>query len=539
MLAVRGFRLQFVVWAMLTGVGSAPHVKASTCSELSELKLSGARVVSAKDFAAGAFLPPGLDRSKPEAATYEKLPAFCRVIVEAEPVPQSTIPIEVWMPLAGWNGRFLGKGNGGFAGSFDYRGMAVALSAGYATAATDTGHQADGTDASWALGHPEQVIDFGYRAIHEMTGNAKTVIELFYKRPAGHAYFDACSDGGREALMEAQRFPQDYNGILAGAPANDWTHLITAGLAVDQQVLKDQASYVPLAKIPAINSAVLRACDAIDGVRDGVISDRKRCHFDPQVLLCRGVENDACLTAAQVKTVEVIYTGVKDSEGRLIFPPILPGSEPGDGGWKYWVTGESFGTSEGLKYPVGFFRNMVYEDNNWDWKTANVDDALKAADAKLAGTLNSTNPDLSAFRKRGGKLILYHGWLDPAISPLNTIDYYNGVVAKMGEQATRDFIRLYMVPGMQHCAGGPGPFLFGQLGIPTKNTPQENVLVALKQWVEHGAAPGAIIATKLKDDHDPSQGVLMTRPLCPYPAIDVYKGSGSTNEAGSFACAKK
>ncbi len=536
MLAVRGFSWQFTAWLLLAGAGS---LQATSCAQLSNLALSGARVTAASTVAAGAFLPPGLDRSKPEAALYQKLPAFCRLIAEAAPVPQSKIPIEVWLPLTGWNEKFLGKGNGGFAGSFDYRGMAVALSQGYATAGTDTGHQADGTDASWALGHPQQVTDFGYRAVHEMTGHAKAALAAFYPSAPRKSYFDACSDGGREALMEAQRFPDDYDGILAGAPANYWTHLLTGALALDQQMLKDQANYVPLSKVGAINSAVLRACDALDGVRDGLISNRQRCHFDAHVLLCRGAENDACLTAAQVHTVQAIYTGAKDAQGRLIFPPIMPGSEPGDGGWKYWVTGESFGAAEGLKYPVGFFRNMVYEDKNWDFRTTNVNDALKIADQKLAGTLNSNNPDLSSFRKRGGKLILYHGWLDPAISPLNTVEYYENVMAGMGEQATLEFVRLYMVPGMQHCAGGPGPNVFGQLGIPAKRDPKENMFVALEQWVEQGVAPQSIVAAKWKDDQNPSKGVLMTRPLCPYPAIDVYRGKGDTNEAASFACEKR
>lgn len=506
------------------------------CAQLAHVKLHQARVESAAVVQAGAFLPAGADPHKPEADAYKKLPEFCRVTITSTPSSDSRIAVEVWLPLADWNHKFRGQGNGGFAGSIDYRGMAGSLRLGYATAGSDAGHKGEATDASWALGHPEKVIDFGYRAVHEMTGDAKTVIAAFYGEPAQKNYFDSCSDGGREALMEAQRFPADYDGILAGAPANYWTHLLTAGLALQQVVLAGPATYIPLSKIPLIEQTVLNTCDALDGSKDGVVMDQERCRFHPSVLLCKGAESDSCLTAPQVHSLEAIYTGAKDSHGQLIFPPIMPGSEAGDGGWKYWVTGESYGTAEGLKYPEGFFRNMVYEDRSWDFKTANVDRALADADKKLAHVLNATDPDLSAFEKRGGKLILYHGWLDAAISPLNTIDYYNSVVAKMGAPKANQFVRLYMLPGVQHCAGGPGPFIFGQLGISHKRDRAHNAFVTLEDWVEKGTPPGAIVATKLNDDRDPSKGVKMERPLCAYPQNAVYDGSGDASQADSFSC---
>ncbi len=528
-----------VSFLVLSALLSTPALYAGSCSGLSQLKLPGATVLTATSEAPGAFLPPNTDPAKPEAKLYKKLPAFCRVTAEAHPSPDSHIDIEVWLPLpAAWNGKLRGQGNGGFAGAIDYRGLAGSVNLGYASSATDAGHKGEATDASWALGHPEKVVDFGYRAIHLTAELSKPVVQAFYGKPPARAYFDSCSDGGREALMEAQRFPQDYDGILAGAPANYWTHLLASGLSLQKSINTSPANFIPPDKLPVITNAVLRSCDALDGVRDGILNDPTRCHFDPGVLLCKSAESHACLSAAQVHSLKTIYAGGKDSHGRLIFPPIMPSSEDGDGGWKDWVTGPEFGKASGTAYATGFFQDMVFEDPHWDYHTANIDDATAAADKKLSPVLNSTDPDLKAFKARGGKLILYHGWLDPAISPLNTIDYYNSVVSKMGRSSTDEFVRLYMVPGMQHCAGGPGAFMFGQLGIATARDPEHNVFSALERWTEKGAAPGTIVATKLRDDRDSSKGVLMTRPLCPYPQTAVFKRGSNPTDANSFACSK-
>lgn len=508
-----------------------------SCEKLSQLTLSKAKVVSAQTVEAGAFPPPTAMSSwlagSPEL--YKSLGAFCRVVVEATPSADSLIKIEVWMPAEGWNGRFRGQGNGGFAGEIDYRRLGLAVQAKYASAATDTGHAAGGTDARWALGHPEKVIDFGYRAIHEMTQIAKTVINAFYGSNAQHSYFDNCSNGGRQALMEAQRFPQDYDGIISGAPANYWTHLLTKALADSQATTLDPASYIPASKLPALAHAVNAACDAQDGVTDGVLNDPRQCKFDPAALLCKADDSNACFTAAQITTLKKLYEGPRDTKGALIFPGYLPGAEEGDGGWGLWITGQAPGKSLLFAFGTGYFSNMVYEKSDWDYKSTKVNDGLKAAEAKTAKILNATNPDLSAFKARGAKLILYHGWNDAAISALNTINYYNSVASKMGQTETQTFSRLYMVPGLQHCGGGPGANSFGQLGQGAPD-PQHNIELALEEWVEKGIAPSEIVATKYVDD-DPAKGVKFTRPLCSYLQVAKFKGTGDPNDATNFVCA--
>jgi hypothetical protein len=511
-----------------------------SCEGLAQLELTGAKILLAQTVAAGAFTPP--PNITPwivgDPSFYKTLPAFCRVAVEATPSADSSIKIEVWMPAngkngGGWNGKLQGHGNGGFAGEISYRLLGTAVYQGYAAVSTDTGHAAGGTDASWALGHPEKVTDFGYRGIHEMTRVAKTLINAFYGKDPQHSYFAGCSNGGRQALMEAQRFPEDYDGILAGAPANFWTHLLTKALADAQATTLDPASYIPTSKLPAIARAVDAACDAQDGVVDGIVNDPSKCHFDPAMMLCKEGDSEKCLTAAQVTTLKKLYEGPNDATGQKIFPGYLPGAEEGPGGWETWITGSAPGKSLMFAFGGGYFSNMVYEKLDWNYKDASVEQAEQAADDKTAQFLNATEANLAAFKTRGGKLILYHGWNDPAISALNTINYYNEVLSKMGGPETAAFARLYMVPGMQHCGGGPGPDSFGLSG--GAKDAQHNVAVALEQWVEKGTAPKVIVATK-NEGGDPPKGAKMTRPLCPYPQIAKYKGKGDTNNAGNFVC---
>lgn len=508
------------------------------CKGLARIELPEAKIVSAETVPAGAFTPPA--NMTPwmvgDPSFYKTLAAFCRVVVKATPSADSDIEIEVWMPAGSWNGKFRGQGNGGFAGEIDFRAMGAALGQGYATAGTNTGHSGGGTDASWALGHPERVTDFGYRGIHSMTQIAKTAIKGFYGSHPQHSYFGSCSNGGRQALMEAQRFPEDYDGILAGAPANFWTHLLTKAVADAQATTLDPASYISSGKLPAIARAVNAACDAQDGVTDGVVNDPRRCHFDPASLLCREGDSDACLTAPQVTALKKLYGGPHDSRGREIFPGYVPGAEEGDGGWGPWITGSAPGKSLLFAFGTGYFANMVYERADWDYRAANIEQALKAAEEKTAHQLDATDANLTAFQARGGKLILYHGWNDPAISALNTIGYYDSVASRLGRQETDAFVRLYMVPGMQHCGDGPGPNSFGQFGAASSNEPRRNVLMALEQWVEKGNAPSAIVATKYVND-DSAKGVQTTRLLCPYPQVAKYKGQGDPKDAADFVCA--
>jgi tannase/feruloyl esterase len=529
-----------VVAAMLLAGGSygqktAPA--AQTCERMAQLALPGAKIGSAQTIAAGAFPPP--PNATPwragSAAFYKSLAAFCRVEVEARPSADSSIKIEVWMPVEGWNGKLQGQGNGGFAGEIGYFGLGRALQQGYAAVGTDTGHSAGGTDATWALGHPEKVADFGYRGIHEMTRIAKTVIQAFYGKSPQYSYFGGCSNGGRQALMEAQRFPEDYDGILAGAPANFFTHLLTKALADAQATTLDPASYIPSSKLPAIARAVNASCDAQDGVTDGILNEPNKCRFDPEVLLCKEADSDKCLTAPQITALKKLYAGPTDAKGRQIFPGYLPGAEEAQGAWGPWITGPAPGKSLLFAFGTGYFSNMVFEKADWNYRDAKIDDALKAADEKTTKTLNATDPNLAAFKARGGKLILYHGWNDPAISALNTINYFESVVAQMGRPETDAFTRLYMAPGMLHCGGGPGPDSFGENGAPDGTDPQHNMGLALEQWVEKGIAPSVIIASK-KAMGDSGKSVKMTRPLCPYPQVAKYQGRGDTNDAGSFRC---
>jgi feruloyl esterase len=503
---------------------------AATCEALAQLSLPGATITTAQSVPAGKFTPP-------DGHALGNLPAFCRVAGVIKPSSDSDIQFEVWMPSSGWNGKYQGIGNGGFAGTIGYAAMGAAIYRGYASASTDTGHKAAGPlpDAAWALGHREKIVDYGYRAIHETASKAKAIIHAFYGDGPRRSYFASCSNGGRQALMEAQRFPEDYDGIIAGAPANNFTHLLSAAAWDTLVTLSDPASYVPPAKLPAIQAAALAACDSLDGVKDGVIEDPAQCRFDPATLLCKGEETDACLSAPQLSALKKIYAGPRDSKGRQIAPGYSPGGEAEQGGWAAWITGPAPEKSLMFAFGTNFFQNMVYADPAWDYRKFNLDRDTKAADDRMAAILNATNPDLRKFKDRGGKLIMYHGWSDAAIPAMSIINYYWSVSSKMGVKNIDAFARLYMVPGMQHCGGGSGPNSFGQASL-IPGDAQHDINVALEHWVENGDAPTQIIATKYKTAN-PASGVVRTRPLCPYPQVAKWKGTGSTDDAANFVCA--
>jgi hypothetical protein len=534
-------RFAFVCFLAVSFVfSSGVHAAPQPCEQLAQLALPNTKITSAQTIAAGAFTPPA--GATPwltgDPSLYKQLPAFCRVMADDKPTPDSDIKIEVWMPASGWNGKFRGQGNGGFAGEMDYRALGLAILQEYASAATDTGHAASGTDATWALGHPQKIIDYAHRAIHEMTLLSKATLKAFYGNAPKHSYFASCSNGGRQALMEAQRYPEDYDGILAGAPANYWTHLMSSALWDAQATTNNPDSYIPPSKVPAIAHAVLAACDAKDGLKDGILNDPRQCHFDPATMLCEKSNSDSCLTKPQATALKNLYEGAHDAKGKEIFPGFVPGGEEGGGGWDLWITGNAPGKGLLFAFGSGFFGNMVYEQAGWDYKEAKLDDAVAAADQKFAVVLNSAEPNMKAFQSHGGKLILYHGWNDAAISPLNAINYYESVLATMGKQEADSFVRLYMVPGMQHCSGGPGPDVFGQLGISPANDPQHNIYLALEEWTEKGTAPSTVIASKLEGETPAGLvgKVKMTRPLCAYPQKAKYKGTGNPNEAASFTC---
>jgi hypothetical protein len=529
-------RFGFVLGSLLLFGGIVIVHAQEGCEKLAGAAISGAKIIFAQTVAAGTFAgPPAAFTGRDLTAFYKNVPAFCRVVAEAKPTADSNIRLEVWLPASGWNGKLQGIGNGGFAGQIDYMQLGAAVTKAYAATATNTGHEGTPIDSTWAMGHPERVVDFGHRGIHEMTRVAKELAHAFYGKNPQRSYFAGCSDGGREALMEAQRYPADYDGILAGAPANNWTALLSTAVSDTQALTLDKASFIPAAKIPAISAAVLKACDDLDGVRDGILNDPRQCHFDPTAIQCKaGEDTDQCLTAAQSAALKKIYAGLHDAQEHELFPGYLPGAENGPGGWALWIMGPAPAKSLMAFFGLGFYANMVYEDSAWDYKTFTVESGFNAAHEKTAKALDAGDADLEPFKKRGGKLILYHGWNDPAIPALSTVRYYDQVIAKMGQGNADSFLRLYMIPGMQHCDNGPGADSFGQVGQLVFDDPQHSVDAALEQWVEKGTEPGTIIASKYAgDDRQPPQ---MTRPLCAYPQSTKYKGSGDPNDAANFKC---
>jgi feruloyl esterase len=362
------------------------------------------------------------------------------------------------------------------------------------------------------MGHPEKLVDFGYRSVHEMTLAAKALIAALYGEPQKLAYFEGCSSGGRQALMEAQRFPGDYDGIIAGSATNNWTKMMFGRIWVGQATLSDAASYIPPAKYPMIHRAALAACDAMDGIKDGVIDEPMRCRFNPGVLACKeGVDGPDCLTKPQVEAARKIYTAATNPRtGEVVFPPMERGSE--------LVWGRLAGGPGPIQLADDYFKYVVFADPKWDFRTLNFDGDVATAMKKDANVLSAVNPDLRPFFARGGKLIQYHGWTDQQVMPENSINYFKSVVAAVGEAKVDASYRLFMAPGMNHCGGGDGPNKF-------------DMMSAMEAWREGGKAPDAVVASHATDGK-----VDRTRPLCAYPAVAKYKGSGSTDEAANFAC---
>lgn len=511
---------------------------ANVCEKLAKADFPGTTITSATSVAAGALqLPP----SPLGAAGTSKAPALCRVQGTIHPSSDSNISFELWMPETGWNGKYLQLGNGGLAGSIDVNSMVAKVTRGFATAATDDGHKGSGTDGSWGIGHPEKVKDFGYRAVHETNDVAKKIIAQFYGSAPKYSYFNGCSEGGREAMIEAQRYPHDFNGILAGAPAQEWTDLM-AMFAWNAQALNSKESYIPVSKRPAIENAALAACPAARGVDDKFIDDPLSCHFDPSTLLCKGVETDACLTAPQLDALKKIYSGPKNSRtGAKIGVGYVPGAEaePGFPGLSYvsYIYGSGPGVSLDAIFSSAVFGGFVVEDPKRNFAALNFDSDISLAKQKIGPILDANNPDLSAFKAAGGKLLHYHGWYDGSPSPLQSVNYYEAVEKKQGGlEKTQEFYRLYMVPGMMHCGTGPGPNIFGNaFDLAPAADANHNIAIALEQWVEKGVIPEAIIATKYVEDNR-EKGIAMTRPLCAYPSVAQWNGKGDAKDAANWQC---
>ena len=469
---------------------------ALACERLATIPLEHAVVTSAQTVAAGA-----LPREP-------NLPAICRVAVTITPSSDSDIKMELALPLERWNGKFQEVGNGAFNGSLALPAMAGAVRRGYAAASTDTGHT--GNTASFALGHPEKVIDFGWRAVHETAVVSKILLAAFYERAASHAYFVGCSAGGRQALKEAQRFPADFDGIVAGAPGLDWTGRAAQAVRV-AQATQNEAARLTQRDTQLLHAAVLDRCDALDGVKDGVISDPTRCTFDPGVLQCKGAADSGCLTPAKVATARLLYSTRANPKTKRDITALQPGSELGwtELGWT--ESARATGRDQ--------FRFLVFNDSAWDVGSFDFDADIARAEEVDHDTINALDPNLKPFVDRGGKLIQYHGWNDPQISPGNSTQYHQRVLQALGGAAKVDAsYRLFMAPGMAHCGGGEGPNQF-------------DMLAALEQWVEQGKAPDRVVAQGRTSD-----GLERTRPLCPYPQVAEYKGSGSTDDAANFVC---
>jgi feruloyl esterase len=508
-----------------------------SCASLAGLRLSDTTIVSATDIA-----PPFVTPVNGLGATTTVTVPFCRVVGLATPSSDSSVSFEVWLPPAdGWNGKLLASGDLGFSGASNYPGMRTALGHGFAASGNDLGHQSTAFSAAWALGHPEKVVDYGYRADHVVSIAAKQIIGAFYGRGPSRSYFTACSHGGGNALASAQRFPDDFDGIIAGAFGNWWTNVQAAYVWEALATLSDPASAIPASKLPMITAAAVAACDAKDGVTDGLINDPRNCSFDPHTLICPGADAPTCLTAPQIVAVEKIYAGPANPRtGAQIFPGLERGSEFG---WATLIAGpQPFLGGD-------FFRDFVFGNPAFDFHNLDFDKDVTFANDTVGRVVNALNPDLSPFARRGGKLIMYQGWADPLINPRNAIHYFESVVSA-GRRGNGDdggalgraqqFTRLFMAPGMGHCAGGPGPNTFGETdfsGQPA--SPQidaeHDLISALDRWVEEGKAPQSIVATKFVNDN-PALGIAMQRPLCPFPQAAQWTGRGDTNVAANFRC---
>ena len=540
-----------VALANATSAFAAPDKTEADCSALTALALPHATVASTEVQRDGVFHEAAGMDGKPR--DHAGLPPFCRVRGVATPVPGSRIGFEVWLPLADWQGRLHMVGNGAYGDCIYYPQMAARLKNGDVAVATDTGHQ--GGDLSFGAGYPERVVDWGWRAVHESVAAAKLVAAAFFGSGPRLSYFSGCSTGGGQALSEAQRYPADFDGVIAGDPGNNRTAL---NLTFLWQFLKnhrpgDNATpIVPPDKLVMVRRAAIAACDGLDSVKDDVINDPRQCKFDVGTLACSGAEKESCLTEAQIETMRAIYAGPRDTRtDQPLYGAFLPGSEGSSRtdhdshpGWSaYWANPRE--PQEPQR--VDFFRLWAFDDPKWDWWQFDWGKDIDLVRARLSQQVDAMNPDLGPFRARGGKIILFTGWDDPVGAASNLIAYYGQVTAKgQGADAaarladTQSYAELYMVPGMWHCAEGAGATNFSTAtrdSTPPVSDAQHDMAVALQDWVEHGRAPQEIIATRFTGaaGSDGKRDIAFQRPLCVFPKVAQYRG-GPPDKAESFVC---
>ena len=539
MLKCASFFVSAVILACVAGVAAqAPEGRAPVPGQAVECSsLMGRTFDNGTSIVESTLVAAGTLRIS-DTVTIPNLPAFCRVQGVSKPSADSDIRFEVWLPQpAGWNRKFLSTGEGGFAGQLNYQrngldgAMDELVRRGYATASTDTGHRS--TDQWWAVGHPEKAADYLYRAKHVTTVASKAIVAAYYGQAPSHSYFSSCSNGGRQGLIEAQRYADDFDGLIIGAPWNFQSHS-NAGFIWDAQTLAAPGASIPAEKLPAIAAAVVAACDKNDGLADGLIADPRSCKFEPKSLTCRGADSNSCLTPPQVAALQKIYDGPSNPRTReSVFPGFARGSETG---WTGMVRPATAGS--GL---LVYFSNLVYQNPEWDLRSFNFDSDMKHTDDTVGRLGNATSTDYSAAIRRGVKIIQYHGWNDQTLQPAYSPQYYEQVAkANGGLDKTQDFYRLFMVPGMTHCSGGIGASSFGGVGqqIPPARDAAHDLQTAMENWVERGTPPAQFIGTKFMDNQAATRSVQFTRPVCLYPAVPRYKGTGDPNDAASFACVR-
>ena len=500
---------------------------AAECGDLARMSLPDGKVTSATLVAAGAFEQPGLPGNLPPGvanAAYRNLPAFCRVQATLAPTSDSDIKVEVWLPAEAWNGKFVGIGNGIWAGQLSYSQLADPLTRGYAVATTDTGHTGAGLTGEFAVGHPEKLVDFGHRAVHEMVLTAKNAIQAFYGSGPKLSFWNSCSTGGRQGLMEAYRYPADFDAISAMAPANPMTDLMTQSMWAGWQPHRTPGAALSVPKLGAVHRAAVAQCDKLDGIEDGLIGRPEACRFDPVTIQCTEAVTDQCLTPDQVETMRAIYGGVPGANGGQALP-----------GWPVGSELQLATVTQGqAPFPVAltYFSMLVFGDRQgWDWKTFDYVRDLQAGRTYGANILDVPPNGLAAFFARGGKLLMSHGWTDGLIPANNSLRFYNGLMPTLSQAQQANQYRLFMVPGMDHCGGGEGASQFDTLGT-------------IDAWATTGLAPNLIVATRPTGGAGgppgappPAPREPLSRPLCPYPQYAKYTGSGDPNAAASFTCA--
>lgn len=539
---MRSLLVLIVLLAPTSAIGQRTQQAAASCERLASLSLPHTTITAAEVVKAGAFTVPGNaprdgGGSSALAGTigavpdvpgrvtantaglglgynggrgiplFSTLTAFCRVAATLTPSPASDIRMEMWMPIAGWNGNFRGTSPNGLGGVLNYNAMAVGLMDGFAIASTDTGHR--GGDTVW-MRDPEKLTDFAGRAMHETTVVGKALASSYYGTAPKYSYMIECGGGSAAALHEVQKYPADYNGVVVGGHAAHLTRQIFGQLWPWLATHPNGGAILPSATLAIVYDAVLKKCDMLDGVKDGLLENPLTCSFDPTEIACKAGDTANCLTAVQVEAVQKIYTGPTNPRtGEQIWSPLFRGSELD---WSFFTESAA---------PIGIATSalrMILDDPSWDYRMVDFDRHVAAADRSDLARVNASNSDISAYVRGGGKLILAGGWNNALVPAGAVLDYYTRVEAKIGLQDTRDGVRLYMVPGMIECNGGPGTDTFDMLDV-------------MRRWVERGQAPGDVTASRIEHGR-----VVRTRPLCPYPQVATYRGSGSTDDARNFVC---